>query len=161
MWDIASTCRVEGRTGVLLIEAKTHRGEPGRGGKTHGGNRQNDEQIRAAIAEANEGLGGQAQGWHLTADSRYQLCNRFAWAWKVSSLGVPVVLVYLGFVNADEMRDPGEPLVDAADWENVVRRHSRAVVPAEVWGKPWTSRQQQFISLIRSRDVPLTGVDPA
>jgi crotonobetainyl-CoA:carnitine CoA-transferase CaiB-like acyl-CoA transferase len=32
-------------------------------------------------------------GWSLSVDSHYQICNRFAWAWKIASLGVPVVLI--------------------------------------------------------------------
>ena len=28
------------------------------------------------------------------------MSNRFAWAWKLADLGVPVVLVYLGFFRA-------------------------------------------------------------
>ena len=156
MWDIASTCQVEGQRGLLLVEAKAHAHELDRAGKKPG-NTQNDEHIRAAIAEANEGLGGQVQGWHLTADNHYQLCNRFAWAWKVASLGVPVVLVYLGFLTANEMCDRGRPFADALDWENVVKRHSQALVPSEIWGKRWTCSRQPLIPLIRSRDVPLNG----
>jgi len=42
--------------------------------------------------------------WQLSRDSLYQLANRFAWAWKIASLGVPVALVYLGFIAADQMK---------------------------------------------------------
>ena len=73
MWDIASSCQVEGQRGLLLVEAKAHAHELDRAGKKPG-NTQNDEHIRAAIAEANEGLGGHVQGWHLTAD-RGQACR--------------------------------------------------------------------------------------
>ena len=155
-WDIASTCQVDGQSGLLLVEAKAHTLELDRAGKKPG-NAQNDEHIRAAIAEANEELGGQDQDWHLTADNHYQLCNRFAWAWKVASLGVPVVLVYLGFLTANEMSDRGRPFADALDWEKVVKRHSQALVPSEIWGKRWTCSRQPIIPLIRSRDVPLNG----
>jgi hypothetical protein len=44
-------------------------------------------------------------GWTLSRDSHYQLTNRFAWAWKLASMGVPVVLGYLGFQGAAEMKD--------------------------------------------------------
>ena len=37
------------------------------------------------------------------------MSNRFAWAWKLASSSVPVVLIYLGFLRADEMRDKGKP----------------------------------------------------
>jgi hypothetical protein len=38
--------------------------------------------------------------FHISRDNRYQMSNRFAWSWKLASVGVPVVLVYLGFVGA-------------------------------------------------------------
>lgn len=53
--------------------------------------------------------------WAISRDSRYQKSNRFAWACKLAGLGLPVVLMYLGFVRADEMRDRRAPLADAGD----------------------------------------------
>ena len=107
-WDIVSTCQVDGRQGLVVVEAKAHRGELHRDGKDPG-NSENDKCISAAVAAANDALGGAAAGWSLCTDTHYQLCNRFAWAWKVASLGVPVVLVYLGFLDADEMGDGALP----------------------------------------------------
>ncbi len=84
------------------------------------------------------------------------MSNRFAWAWKLADLGMPVVLVYLGFLRACEMSDDKcKPFTDAADWETVVKRHSQALFAAEVWGQRWTCGGQPFIPLIRSLDVPL------
>ena len=81
-WDIASTCTISGRAGLLLVEAKAHSGElsandacgarPGTPSR---------ESIDNAVTEANEGLrdatGGQ---WHLGTTRKYQLANRFAWS---------------------------------------------------------------------------------
>ncbi len=88
--------------GLILAEAKAHYGELGSGGGV-AKNHQNEKRIRDAIAEANHNLNRISYGWNLTADSHYQLCNRFAWGWKVASLGVPVILVYLGFLNVEDM----------------------------------------------------------
>ena len=71
--------------------------------------------------------------WSLSCDSHYQLCNRFAWSWKLASLGVPVVLVYFAFLNAVEMVDKGEPFQNPQEWERAVRSHAGGVVPDEVW----------------------------
>ena len=60
-------------------------------------------------------------GWHLSRDTHYQLTNRFAWAWTIAMLGVPVVLIYLGFLQANDMRDEGAPFVSAADWDRLKR----------------------------------------
>ena len=69
-------------------------------------NKANHNQIGDAIQQANHGLEPLLPGWDLSRDSHYQLSNRFAWSWKIASMGVPVVLVYLGFLNADEMDAP-------------------------------------------------------
>lgn len=132
-WDIASTCTVEGERGLILVEAKAHSAEMSVAGKSKRGNESNDKRIRDAIRQANEALNQLNPGWNLTADSHYQLCNRFAWSWKIATLGVPVVLVYLGFLNAEEMADQGEPLRSAGEWADLVRGHANGIVPDAVW----------------------------
>ena len=108
VWDLAATCTISDRPGLLLVEAKAHAAELSPAGKalprTPNGWR-NHQRIGAAIVEANEGLWLASGGpWELSRDSHYQMSNRFAWAWKLASLGVPAVLVYLGFLNAVEWR---------------------------------------------------------
>jgi hypothetical protein len=70
--------------------------------------------------------------WALSRDWNYQMSNRFAWAWKLADLGIPVILVHLGFLNAHEMNDKGRPFADHEDWTRAVMRHSQALFPAEV-----------------------------
>jgi hypothetical protein len=131
-WDIVSTCDTGSATGLVLVEAKAHAGELGRGGKP-AGNAANHQRIEAAIAEANDALGGAANQWRLSCASHYQMCNRFAWAWKVASLGVPVVLVYLGFLRAAEMGE-GAFATDAA-WRECVTKHAREIAPPDIWDR--------------------------
>lgn len=100
------------------------------------GSKANDAHIRAAIGEANVGLEGPPRGWGLSADHHYQLSNRFASAWKIADLGIPVVLVYLGFLHAEEMADQGLPFGSAAEWTRGVRRHAMGVVPDLAWERP-------------------------
>lgn len=103
---LASTCTIGGRLGLLLVEAKAHQQElhAAMAGKYKGlkTNERNHEQIGAAIAQANDGLNRIMQGWNLSRDAHYQVANRIAWGWKVALFGVPVIVVYLGFVHADE-----------------------------------------------------------
>jgi hypothetical protein len=84
--------------------------------------------------------------WNISRDSCYQMSNRFAWAWMPTELGIPVVLVYLGFVGADEMIDKGKPFADAAAWEALVTSHSAALFPSDVWGH----ETRALVPLIRS-----------
>ena len=168
-WDIASTCTIEGKPGILLIEAKAHdqeliTEETGRKSievPVSGSTRRNLLRIDWAIRDASVALAGDTGlTWALSRDWNYQMSNRFAWAWKLTDLGIPVVLVYLGFLNASEMQDRGKPLAHAADWESIVKRHSQALFPAEVWGQRWTCGRGRhpFIPLIRSLEVPLNAM---
>ncbi len=131
-WDLVSTGRAGRTKALLLTEAKAHANElaetrrPPRSGA-------NQAQISLALAEATTALDGVMPGWDLTR-APYQLANRIAWAWKLASLGVPVVLTYVGFLHATDMHDRGEWFVERADWENKVRAYSRSAVPADAWG---------------------------
>jgi hypothetical protein len=138
-WDIASTCTIGDKVGLLLVEAKAHSAELKKEGKplaedAPSASVKNHTQIGRAIVEASGELNKAIAGWNLSRDSHYQLANRFAWAWKIASMGVPVVLVYLGFVGATDVSDLGKPFADGADWTSVVLEHSRGIVPGEVWG---------------------------
>lgn len=153
-WDIASTCTIGGREGLLLVEAKARAGEFRAGGKPKG-RAENGARIAAAIAEADDGLNRIMPGWALSSASCYQLCNRFAWGWKLAGLGVPVVLIYLGFLRADEMADCGRPLAGTQDWQALVAAHCRGRVPEAVWTQPLLVSGTLFHAAIRSVELPL------
>lgn len=137
-WDIASTCTIGKKPGLLLVEAKAHDTELKKDGKSlhekaSAASIANHRQIGHAIVDASAALEKTIEGWNLSRDSHYQLANRFAWAWKLASMGVQVVLVYLGFVSAKGVSDLGEPFVDCADWSRVVLEYSRNIVPEGAW----------------------------
>ncbi|OKO70655.1 hypothetical protein [Bradyrhizobium sp. NAS96.2] len=166
-WDIASTCTIEGKAGIVLIEAKAHeqeliKEETGRKGietAVSGSARRNLLRIDWAIRDANAALAEETGlPWALSRDWNYQMSNRFAWAWKLADLGIPVVLVYLGFLSASEMSDQGRPFTDNVDWEGVVKRHSQALFAAEVWGRRLACGSVPFVPLIRSFEVRLTDL---
>ena len=154
-WDIASTCTIDGERGLLLVEAKAHHAELKPDDRTSAGNKENFERIGEAIRSANDGLNKVQDGWNLSHESHYQLCNRFAWSWKLATLGIPVVLVYLGFLNADEMRDP---FPDAQSWDNAVRNYAKGFVPDSVWGSKLILDDTSFYPLIRSMKIPLKSI---
>ena len=133
-WDLASTCRVEGKRGLLLVEAKAHTGELSDAG-TGSKNARNVRSIGAAIRGANEALASITGGdWNLSKDHHYQVSNRFAWSWKLASLRIPVVLVYLGFLHADEMQEgDNRPFSDQYDWVDAVKTHTHSVVDEACW----------------------------
>ena len=144
-WDIAATCTVDAQPGLLLVEAKAHTNElqdtgmrlDTRNAADPLARDASNTKIAGAIAEANAGLTS-ATGlpWQLRVESHYQLANRFAWSWKVAQLGIPVVLVYLGFLHADEMADRGLAFTSTSDWEEKLRSYAKASVPDVIWGSP-------------------------
>ena len=152
-WDLVSTCTVGGRTGLVIVEAKAHAGELKANDCCGASDKQNRERIEAAIKQASDALG---EGWRLTADSHYQLSNRFAWAWKLASLGVPVILVYLGFLNVHEM---GQSFASHDDWEQCLLAYGDRTVPRNVWKSGAIQvNDTPLIPLIRSAHVNTVSV---
>ncbi len=162
-FDIASTCTIDDRPGLLLVEAKAHDAELNKeaAGRSLTADASDDrrashETIAAAIRSACYGLSeATSLPWRIVRDSHYQMSNRFAWAWKLAALGVPVVLIYLAFLKAYEMADRGQPFVEPSDWERLVVSHSQCLFPSDVWNRRWTLHGVPFIPLIRSVEQPL------
>jgi hypothetical protein len=162
-FDLASTCEIGGRPGLLLYEAKAHVEELN---KEAAGRRLefdaseerklSHQTIGVAIASARDGL-ETATGlpFSISRDTHYQRSNRFAWSWKLTQLGIPVVLIYLGFLKAEEMADRSEPFGDHAEWERLVKSHSAPLFPSEVWGREWSCNKRPFVPLITSIEQPL------
>jgi len=90
-------------------------------------------------------------GFNLMANSHYQLSNRFAFAWKLATMKIPVILVYLGFLDADEMS--GRKLRDHAQWRKCVVDRSKGVIPAEAWDRTFDIDGTPLTVLIRSAKV--------
>ena len=143
---------------MLLIEAKAHEAElldEAKGklmeSEPSDNSAENHGRIGTCIEEANTGLTRDTGlQWQLSRDRCYQMSNRFASAWKLADMGYPVVLVYLGFIGADEMIDRSKPISDAGEWGQLVRAHCAPVVPVEIWDRKWTVSGQPFIPLIRT-----------
>ena len=160
-WDVAATCAVDGATGLLLVEAKAHDAElkkaaAGRKNDSSEERKASHETIGKAIEEAKGGLSESTSlPWAISRDTHYQVCNRFVWAWKLAELGVPVVLVYLGFLQANEMADQGVPFADHKEWKTLVEDHTAQLFPRQIWNRGWSVNGVPFIPLIRSVEQPL------
>lgn len=163
-FDIASTCTIDGAPGLLLVEAKAHNNEltnevAGRGLAENDSSERKASHatIGAAINLARLGLeAATLLNWHISRDSHYQMSNRFAWSWKLTERGIPVVLVYLGFLKANDMSKPGEaPFVEHGIWDASVRSHSAPLFPGEVWNQRWYVKGVPLVPLIRSLELSL------
>ena len=162
--DIASTCRVGEERGLLLVEAKAHdmeliQEETGKrlSSPVSASARRNHLRIGACIQEVNLALtDATGRPWALSRDWTYQMSNRFAWAWKLAELSVPVILVYLGFLQADEMKPKGKPFANKDEWEQLVRSHSAPLFSGDIWNQSWTIGRHALIPLIRTATVTLS-----
>lgn len=157
-WDIASTCTIKGKSGLLLVEAKAHVNELSAAGKaipkpkSHN-SRKNHEHIGKAIKEASRCLRlVTGYNWNLCRDRHYQLSNRFAWSWKLVSLGIPVVLMYLGFLNARDM--VGKKLfLSTEEWDSTIKTHGGSVVDNTCWNQWLNISGTPLLPLIRAADL--------
>ena len=163
-WDIASTCTIKGKKGLILVEAKAHdvelrNEEKGKKLKASvtSNSRRNHTRIGGCIQNANLDLADETGlPWSLSRDWNYQMANRFAWSWKLTELGFPIILVYLGFLQAEEMRKKNQlPFANHEEWDRLVKSHSHPLFPVGVWNKPWAIHGQFFIPLIKSIKQPL------
>jgi len=150
-WDIVSTCTILGKQGLVLVEAKAHEAELKANDCCGAGNSDNRDRIGAAIKESNGQLQNIFGGtWSLSSESHFQLANRFSWAFKVASLGVPVVLAYLGFLKCDEM---SKPFASHEHWKNRLLAYADGFVPRDVWGSIININAGSLVGVICSAEV--------
>lgn len=144
-WDIASSCTVNGVKGILLIETKAHIGELN---SDHSGSREKPilYQIKKGFSDAtdawNDALHDYAddRGFKLSHNvklstaSHFQLSTHFAFAWKLADMGVPVILVYLGFLNVTELENENRLIFkNSAMWNKCVFEKTNKPLPEEIW----------------------------
>jgi len=157
-WDLVVACDIAGKPGLALVEAKAHERELDWGGKRvhlDGSARsvENHERIGKAITEASIALGKIAPGVSISRDSHYQLANRLAYSWKLASMGIPVILVYLGFTGDEGIEDVGTPLRDHAHWEAVMRTYTVGILPEGFVERSLHCGKSYMRMLVRSKPV--------
>ena len=139
-WDIALGCTIENRPGLVLVEAKANWPELKSEGKIRrkGASQnslENHQHIGRAIDEACSGWQRIAPGMEFSRDSHYQLANRLAFAWKLATLGFPVVLLYLGFTGDTGIEDVGPAFNNDADWNRAFAEYTNGIVPLDLLGR--------------------------
>jgi hypothetical protein len=157
-WDLVATCSLEGQRGLVLIEAKAHENELSPAGKilradASANSRANHQRIGKAIEEARQALNCITTGVGISRDSHYQLSNRVAFAWKLASLGVPVILIYLGFIEDTVIKDVGPCFESESHWQETVRNYVAQVLPSGLLERPIPCSAATMHMIIRSRAV--------
>lgn len=157
-WDFLSTCAVEGKPGLILLEAKANKQELSRAGKRLSKNasvrsNENHAHIRKAISGASRELAKVIPGVVMSADDHYQVANRIAFTWRLAQLGVPVVLIYMAFTGDEGIRDTAKPLSGSKDWTSHFTDATRDIFPKDAIGKRIDCGLAPFWLLLASRDV--------
>ena len=158
IFDLMSTLENDG---MLLVSAAAHIGELN---SDHSHQREKTilPQIKRALEEASAGwnqmLTAHADSFgfklshrvKLSTDSHYRLSWHFALAWKLAQLGVPVVLLYLGFLDATELEPDGRlTFTDHAMWEKCVFEKTSKPLPEEIWDAEFQVPNGAKISVLR------------
>ena len=162
-WDLVVTARTADECPALvLFEAKAHISELSDAGKEmairakedeQNRTRENHEKIAAAIQEASRALDGQCPGIALTHARSYQFANRIAFAWKLATMGIPVALVYLGFLGDDAIAVPSDRLNTCKEWKDVFMSHAKSHFPECGLDRPICCGPESFWVLCRSHPV--------
>jgi len=155
-WDLISTCTIDGKKGLLLVEAKAHAKELHTEGKSIESNasadtEKNHERIGKAIEEARVDINKKISGISISRGDCYQLSNRVAHAWWLANQGVPVVLMYLGFLNCQDMNDGKNKIFkDDDSWQNCFANHSKLVGVVKIIDEWVDCGQSRFKLIVRS-----------
>jgi len=156
-WDIAAGAEIGGRRGLVLCEAKAHATELSCARKVLGAgtNPANHERIAAAIEEAKIGWRASVPEIDISRDSHYQFANRLSFTWKLASLGIPVVLVYLGFIGDTGIPDRKRPFRLDGDWRRAFVKHADDCKASVLFTqeRPWFIDGCLTRLICRSREV--------
>lgn len=140
------------------MEAKAHEGEFDWNGKRLSENcsknsLENHEQIGLAIKEASGSLDSVIKGVKISRGSHYQLANRIAYSWKLASMGIPVLLVYLGFTGDKGIADIGQPFRGSEHWKADMGKYTRGILPQGFFDRWLPCDQSQMCMIVRSKRV--------
>ncbi len=161
-WDLVVGAKdASNRPGLILVEAKAHATELSSEGKilskrdtaeAQARTDANHKQIAQAIQEACDLLQASIPGLTLSCDQSYQFCNRIAFAWKLAVMGLPVVLIYLGFLN-DRGINEQTYFASHADWERTFLSHTKDHYPATHLHREIATTGTPFWLVVRSLAV--------
>ena len=164
-WDFVCTAKIDGKDGLILVEAKAHRGEFYYKNSC-GAGEESRKAISHALDKAQELLENGFPEMSFDMDYSYQLSNRIAWSVKLAENGIPVVLIYLGFLNCPEMDHGNYKILKSREyWKKLVlnypgkkTRGTWASIPAEYWNSKIKIGDTSFIPIIGSMDIQPEGI---
>lgn len=79
------------------------------------------DKIGNAISEASGALSHFCEPIAVSRDHHYQLSNRIAYTWKLASLGIPTILLYLGFTNDPAWISARDHFESTQQWHDAIQ----------------------------------------
>ncbi len=156
-WDLISTCTINDKRGILLVEGKAHKGELKTDKKSNpksGDSIINHEEIGKAIDSVNEIIKHKIESSDikLSRDECYQFSNRVAHAWWLANQGIPVVLLYLGFLNVYDLNEDNKKykyklFTSPEDWKTCFEEHTKLVGANKLINKTIDCGESSFITI--------------
>jgi hypothetical protein len=147
VWDWVCTATIDNLPGLILIEAKAHKSELGEDDKCKAG-LTNRPQIAKALHETN-----QLWDTSFNTEHHFQLSNRFAWGLQLAKMGIPVILIYLGSLQATEML-PNAILTSAEQWQKLMQEYSSEILSDKCnWDRQIDCGKACFYPIIRSINI--------
>jgi hypothetical protein len=162
-WDlVVSALDSHGKKALILVEAKAHATELSSAGKLPARRKTPEEQARSdanharifqAILEAKTALQQVVPTIAICQGRNYQFANRIAFAWKLASMGIPVALIYLGFIGDTAIARPGMCFLAPADWQAAFQRHTANDFPIAMEGRKVDCGAAAFWLLVKDHNV--------
>lgn len=156
-WDLVSTCTIKGKRGLVLVEAKAHydelKGDKGKSldSEATSDSKKNHDKIGEAISEANTYIKRTHPQINISRDNCYQLSNRVAHSYWLANQGIPVVLLYLGFLNCDDINYNNRKLFKKdEDWQSCFKEHSQKVGVDTITNKWVDCGDSKFTTICKS-----------
>jgi hypothetical protein len=161
-WDVIVAAKTTDQPALVLFEAKAHVEEFDCNKKLRKTRETLDAQARTdanhqkigeAIEDASRALRSIHSGISISRDCCYQFSNRIAFAWKLASMGITTVLIFLGFTGDREIKKEGVYFFDEAHWQRAFAEYSAASFPLELFGRSIPCGAASFFVLSHSLPV--------
>jgi hypothetical protein len=95
----------------------------------------NHDKIGNAISEARGALSNFCSNISISRDTHYQLSNRIAYTWKLATVGIPTILLYLGFINDPAWMPQNDHFRTKHDWLEAIQCYFAEVGANELLAK--------------------------
>jgi hypothetical protein len=81
------------------------------------------DEIGNAVSEARGALSNICANISISRDNHYQLSNRIAYTWKLASMGIPTIMLYIGFINDPAWISARDHFESKQQWNDAIQSY--------------------------------------